>query len=244
MDVDTPNRRGLGDDSSDLQRTRHKDDLSGEDFDLEMEGVEGRRPGREIDRKIDGIRYSEEIQLPNGHTWRRRIDGGWCRFSRRKCFPKNNTKRRQRRARRNHEIRQLDPKKFTKQEIQRIRSKVTGRKRVDGSDINEVGHSGTTSHQVPNNVIADVINNPQVVFVSKNGNLVFFKRGTIVITKLNDVSEVATAFGRGGRIPSRHVEPDKRFPAGSTGAPEPPVVLKDYIAEVSNSPYPVARIWP
>ena len=32
-------------------------------------------------QKIPGKEYVEEVELPNGHTWRRTPDGHWCRFS-------------------------------------------------------------------------------------------------------------------------------------------------------------------
>ena len=34
-----------------------------------------------------GVKYTQEVELPNGHKWRKRLDGGWCRFSKKTCYP-------------------------------------------------------------------------------------------------------------------------------------------------------------
>jgi hypothetical protein len=55
-----------------------------EQIDSEMGIVERTEP-----RKIPGQEYVEEVELPNGHTWRRTPDGNWCRFSDgRICVPR------------------------------------------------------------------------------------------------------------------------------------------------------------
>jgi len=58
-----------------LARTRRgKPDLSTMESELEIAQRLPRRPSTDPD-------YDEEIELPNGHKWRRRRGGGWCRFS-------------------------------------------------------------------------------------------------------------------------------------------------------------------
>jgi hypothetical protein len=47
-----------------------------EQLDTELAVVERTEP-----RKLGSGEYVEEVQLPNGHTWRRSADGNWCRFS-------------------------------------------------------------------------------------------------------------------------------------------------------------------
>jgi len=78
-------------DEVDLETTRTKNDLTPDEFDLEMNAVNSRLPGKKVDFEHEGIRYKEEVELPNGHKWRRRDDGGWCRFSKRKCYPLGKT---------------------------------------------------------------------------------------------------------------------------------------------------------
>ncbi|GAB5400936.1 MAG: hypothetical protein Aureis2KO_25210 [Aureisphaera sp.] len=39
-----------------------------------------------VAKEIDGVHYVEEIVLPNKHTWRKKQDGKWCRFSTRYCL--------------------------------------------------------------------------------------------------------------------------------------------------------------
>jgi len=56
-----------------------------------MNAVNSRLPGKKVDFEHEGIRYKEEVELPNGHKWRRRDDGGWCRFSNKRCFPTGKT---------------------------------------------------------------------------------------------------------------------------------------------------------
>jgi len=54
-----------------------------EQIDSELAVVQRTEP-----KKISGGEYVEEVQLPNGHTWRRTSQGSWCRFSNgRICVP-------------------------------------------------------------------------------------------------------------------------------------------------------------
>jgi hypothetical protein len=51
-------------------------DLSRQELRAELDAV-----GRAKPRKISSGDYVEEVELPNGHTWRRNKAGRWCRFS-------------------------------------------------------------------------------------------------------------------------------------------------------------------
>jgi predicted secreted Zn-dependent protease len=54
-----------------------------EQIDAELSIVQRTEP-----RKIPNTEYVEEVELTNGHTWRRTPDGAWCRFSNGKiCVP-------------------------------------------------------------------------------------------------------------------------------------------------------------
>jgi 2-methylcitrate dehydratase PrpD len=57
------------------------------EYDLEMGAVNKRLPGRKIEMEDGGVKYTREVELPNGHKWRQRADGGWCRFSKKTCYP-------------------------------------------------------------------------------------------------------------------------------------------------------------
>jgi len=74
-------------DEQDLETTRSKDTLSEKEYELEKNAMEARRPGKKVDMEDNGVKYNEEVELPNGHKWRKRLDGGWCRFSKKSCFP-------------------------------------------------------------------------------------------------------------------------------------------------------------
>jgi hypothetical protein len=53
-----------------------------EQIDAEMTVVRRTEP-----RKLTGEQYVEEVELPNGHKWRRDSKGNWCRFSDEVCVP-------------------------------------------------------------------------------------------------------------------------------------------------------------
>lgn len=54
-----------------------------EQIDTELAVVQRTEP-----KKLAGGEYVEEVQLPNGHVWRRTAEGNWCRFSNgRICIP-------------------------------------------------------------------------------------------------------------------------------------------------------------
>ncbi|MGB3692880.1 MAG: YwqJ-related putative deaminase [Spirulinaceae cyanobacterium] len=52
------------------------DDLSSKELDTELE-LAGDLPRKQINEPP----YIEEVELPNGHEWKRQEDGTWCRFS-------------------------------------------------------------------------------------------------------------------------------------------------------------------
>ncbi len=187
-----------------------------------------------------GVKYTQEVELPNGHKWRQRADGGWCRFSKKTCYGFDKTRNR---IRKNNASGKGGELGFDKTKTKELRRAVTGRKKIEAGELSE-RHLGTTSHQVPKSSMARVINDSQVVMTASNGNLIFFKNGTVVITSSSNIADVKTAFGRGGFIPSRHVGPGKLYPAGSTGLPEPPIILKDFIKQQAISGNPVVKIWP
>ncbi len=67
-----------------LENTASKDgdELTAEELNTELEVA-----GRAERKLINEEEYVEEIELPNGHKWkRRRSDGGWCRFTTAVCF--------------------------------------------------------------------------------------------------------------------------------------------------------------
>ena len=206
-----------------------------------MGAVNKRLPGRKIEMEDGGVKYTQEVELPNGHKWRQRADGGWCRFSKKTCYGFDKTRNR---IRKNNASGRGGELGFDKAKTQDYRKKVTGRKKVEATDIVNTKHLGTTSHQVPNELIARVINKPQVVLVSKSGNLIFFKNGTIVITSSSDITKIKTAFGTGGIVPSRHAGTGKLYPSGSTGTIEDAVNLKKFIADSKGGIHEVVKIWP
>lgn len=56
-----------------------------------MGTVNKRLPGRKIEMEDGGVKYTREVELPNGHKWRKRLDGGWCRFSKKTCYPSSSS---------------------------------------------------------------------------------------------------------------------------------------------------------
>lgn len=158
-----------------------------------------------------------------------------CRFSRRE------RRTRAREQRRRGEGQQLG---FTREAIDAMRRAIIRRPRVQS--ISGQGHRGATGHGVPDPIIINTVNNPQFVLVARNGNWVFFRNGTIVVTPQGNPSFINTAFGRGARVPQRrladlralHPELDLQI-----GSPEPPVNLNVWMSQQSG-PFSVFRIWP
>lgn len=61
-----------------LEKTAPKEgsQLTSQELDAELELVSKTEP-----KSISDEHYVEEVELPNGHKWRRKSDGSWCRFS-------------------------------------------------------------------------------------------------------------------------------------------------------------------
>jgi len=147
----------------------------------------------------------------------------------------------QRRRRRLHEGQALG---YTKAQLEALRKEVVDRRRVER--IATRAHRGALDHGVPDDIVISTVNDAQVVLVSKNGNWVFYKNGTVVVTRAAQPDDVLTAFGRGGSIPQRRLEDLRRLhgrPELGLGDPEPPVRLADYIAQQSGD-FQVVKVWP
>ena len=94
---------------------------------------------------------------------------------------------------------------WTRERIAGERTRI--REREQATDPREVRHPDVaSSHGVPAEVIRETINNPDATGLSANGGWVFYRRGTIVFTRPGDVNSVMTAYGRGGRVPTRRVK--------------------------------------
>jgi hypothetical protein len=146
-----------------------------------------------------------------------------------------------REARRQHQGRQLG---FTREQIRALRAKVLRRPRV--TKIEETGHRGAESHDVPNEVVLQTINNPQKVFVARNGNWIFYRNGTIVVTQGGNLSSYITAFGRGGKVPQRRVGDIRRLyndPNVKAGDSELPIRLAEWMAQQLGD-FQVFPVWP
>lgn len=80
----------------------------------------------------------------------------------------------------------------------------------------------------------DTVTNPEVVMVAENGNWVFYKNGSIVVTARGAPTQVQTAFGKGAIVPQRQLRTIREANPGQQirqGDPEPPVNLDDWIAK-------------
>jgi hypothetical protein len=99
---------------------------------------------------------------------------------------------------------------------------------------------------VPDNIVLRTINYPQVVLVSRNGNWVFYRTGTIVITPRGNTQIIHTAFGSGGQVPQRRLADIRALYPNENielRQPEPPVRLDDWIAQQTGD-FSVFKIWP
>ncbi|WP_225931408.1 hypothetical protein [Leptolyngbya sp. 7M] len=84
----------------------------------------------------------------------------------------------------------------------------------------QAGHA-TSKHRIPEAIQADIINNPERVFIGVNENgrqvTIFYRNGDVVITQDDDPTRVITAYGQsgvairpGGRVfPGSFVNPSK-----------------------------------
>ncbi len=135
---------------------------------------------------------------------------------------------------------------YSRPEIEQARSAIVQRKQI--VEFEEVGHRGAESHQVPEPIVLSTINDPQAVMLSENGNWIFYRDGTIVVTKAESPGIVQTAFGRGGKIPTRYrnqigeIYGDETL---SVGSPEPAIKLDAWIAEQrGGNSIGAVKVWP
>jgi hypothetical protein len=108
------------------------------------------------------------------------------------------------------------------------------------------GHRGALDHGVPDDVVLRTINDPQVVMVSRNGNWVFYRTGTIVITPRGNPEIVHTAFGNGGLVPQRRLADIRALYPNQDielRQPEPAIKLDEYIAQQTGD-FSVFKLWP
>jgi hypothetical protein len=146
-----------------------------------------------------------------------------------------------RESRRHHEGQQLG---FTRAQIRSMRGEITQRPRV--RQIEGHRHRGAEGHGVPDEVILRTVNNPQKIFVARNGNWVFFRNGTIVVTPRGNPSFINTAYGRGAHVPQRRVADIRALhndPTIRAGDPEPAVVLAEWVGQQFGD-FAVFSIWP
>lgn len=160
---------------------------------------EGATPIRSMIAEIVSMWLASRVGESIGESLHKKeiesIDCTHCRFG-----------RRERRARaRIKEASELGNFGWTPAEIEGARRQI--RERQPATNPQEVKHkSGGASHGVPADTMIKTINDPQVILLAANGNWVFYRTGTIVITEAGDVDAVQTAFGRGAKLPERHVD--------------------------------------
>jgi hypothetical protein len=135
----------------------------------------------------------------------------------------------------------------TRTEIEGLRREVIERPRPDAVSARE--HRGAEDHGVPDAIVLRTINDPQVIMLSRNGNWVFYRNGTIVVTPRGEPGIVRTAYGRGGTVPGRRVaDVQALYPEAGlrVGSPEPPVRLETWKPqqEASRKDFAVKTIWP
>jgi hypothetical protein len=154
---------------------------------------------------------------------------------------KRDVRTRERASERAHEGQERE---YTRDQIGSLRKQIVKRPRV--SSIAGRAHRGAEDHGVSDEIVIHTINEPQVVLVAKNGNWVYYRNGTVVITPRGNVEYITTAYGSGGRIPQRRLAdvqalyPEATFRQGDL---EPPIKLDDWISQQSG-PFSVFKIWP
>jgi hypothetical protein len=128
------------------------------------------------------------------HEWEEEPQG-WCRHSRQeRCV-----RRREDRYGSGQQI------GLSKAEIDELRRQMIRRPKITAADLEyDPVHRGAQTHGVDDLIVLETVNDPQAILVSANGNWVFYRDGTIVITRAQRPEYVFTAFGRGGKIPRRH----------------------------------------
>lgn len=173
-----------------------------------------------------------------------RIDCTSCRFGRRE-------RRARRRRQEAHELANFE-RRWTPEAIEAVRRQVRERETV--ATPQEIGHTPLESHRVDEARMARTINEPEVILLSANGNWVFYRNGTIVMTRAGRPNDVMTAFGTGGTVPPRHVHMfNQLYPGGPPGIsparpwaprdPEPPVDWRAWMREQTGK-FSVRRLWP
>ena len=133
---------------------------------------------------------------------------------------------------------------FSRAELDAIRGEIIARPRAQAPVAR--GHAGALDHRVPDDIVIETINNPQVVLATRNGNWVFYRTGTIVVTPANNTQFIHTAFGNGGFVPQRRLA-DLRIlynqPTLRAGDPERAVSLDDWIAQQAGD-FAAVKVWP
>ncbi|RYZ03507.1 MAG: DUF4157 domain-containing protein [Myxococcales bacterium] len=133
---------------------------------------------------------------------------------------------------------------YTLEQIAAIRRQIIARGQV--TEIAGRQHAGALDHGVPDAIVLRTINSPQNIFVSRNGNWLFYKNGTVVVTPRGRPAFIRTAYGRGGRIPQRRLADVRDLqgtPEARAGDAEPPVRLGEWLAQQLGD-FAVFQIWP
>ena len=111
-----------------------------------------------------------------------------------KCTKCGVQSKREARTRRRAEERQGEGQRllgYTIAEINALRRAIIARSRV--TRIAGRQHRGALDHGVPDEIVLRAINNPQRILVARNGNWIFYRNGTIVVTPRNNPGFINTA---------------------------------------------------
>jgi hypothetical protein len=143
---------------------------------------------------------------------------------------------------------------FSRQEIYDIRRQIINRPRA-ALPI-ERDHRGDEDHRVSDDIVLETINEPQAILLSRNGNWVFYRKGTIAVTRPGVIvtprrggdpfTRVHTAFGTCGRVPQRRLAMLRELynnPNLKIDDEEKPVDLDRFI-ELAGGAFSVFKIWP
>lgn len=71
-----------GEPSLETTKGKNGNDLTPEEIEVEFAAFKDGKPKRSSDPD-----YEWEVELPNGHKWKRKNNGKWCRFTKKTCFP-------------------------------------------------------------------------------------------------------------------------------------------------------------
>jgi hypothetical protein len=143
---------------------------------------------------------------------------------------------------------------YSRQEIYQIRTQMINRPQA--VRLIQRDHRGDEDHRVSDEIILQTLNEPQVILLSRNGNWVFYRTGTIVVTRPGVIvtprgggapyTRVHTAFGAGGRVPQRRLAMLRALydnPNLKIDDEEKPVDLDRFI-ELAGGAFSVFKIWP